>query len=65
MEEALARYPTTLKEDMAILEKDDKKEETLTYNQRNCVLYRSGEKEILEFLKTCSERFLKLFTIHQ
>ena len=55
--DSLSRYGTSLKEDLELLEKDDT-EKTLTYNQRNCILYRSGEKTILEFLKTCAERFL-------
>jgi len=38
-------YPSTLEEDVEIL-----KDESLTYNQRNCVLFRLGEKEILVFL---------------
>ena len=42
---ALEKYPTTLEEDLKILERED-----LTFNQRNCVLYRSGEKKILLFL---------------
>jgi len=33
---------------MEILLQDDAKQ-TLTFNQRNCVLFRSGEKEILHF----------------
>lgn len=37
--ESLSKYPTNLEEDNSILEKDDK-EKTLTYNERNCVLYR-------------------------
>ena len=44
-EEALSQYPNTLAEDLAILERTD-----LSFNQRNCVLFRSGEKEILHFL---------------
>lgn len=39
---ALDIYPHTLEEDREIL-----KDESLTFNQRNCVLFRSGEKEIL------------------
>lgn len=60
----MSRYPTTLKEDLELLAKDDK-EQTFTYNERNCILFRSGEKTILEFLKECSERFLKLLTMTQ
>jgi hypothetical protein len=33
---------------MELLHKDDN-EHTLSFNQRNCVLFRSGEKEILHF----------------
>lgn len=44
-QEALSRYPTTLEEDMEILKRTD-----LTFNERNCTLFRSGEKEILVFL---------------
>ena len=45
-QEGLSRYPTTYEEDMAILGKKD----TLSQNELNCVLFRSGEKEILIFL---------------
>ncbi len=45
--ESLEQYPTSLAEDRALLAKDDEK---LSYNERNCVLFRVGEKEILEFL---------------
>ena len=44
-QEALARYPQTLEEDYEILKRTD-----LTFNERNCTLFRSGEKEILVFL---------------
>ena len=43
--EGLSRYPQTYDEDMQILQRDD-----LTFNERNCTLFRSGEKEILIFL---------------
>ena len=54
-EEALAAYPQTLEEDMEILKRDN-----LTFNERNCVLFRSGEKEILVFLIEMSDYVLKL-----
>lgn len=60
--ESLKKYDTTLQEDNEILEKDDK-EKTLTYNERNCILYRHGEKIILDFLLTCSDRFIKIFSM--
>lgn len=44
-EDFLSRYPTTYAEDMEILQRED-----LSFNERNCVLFRSGEKEILHFL---------------
>ena len=51
--EALAKYPTTLDEDKALLAKEDAAapaDKTLTYNTRNCVLLRVGEKKILNYL---------------
>lgn len=54
-EQALAAYPQTLEEDMEILKRED-----LTFNGRNCVLFRSGEKEILVFLIEMSDYVLKL-----
>ena len=48
-------YPTTLDEDMKILERDD-----LTFNQRNATLYRSGEKKILFTLMYFSEKIIPL-----
>ncbi len=54
-EQALALYPQTLEEDMKILERED-----LTFNERNCVLFRSGEKEILTFLIDMADYVLKL-----
>ena len=44
-EEAYSKYDTTYEEDLEILKRED-----LTFNQRNSVLFRSGEKEILLFL---------------
>ena len=46
--DALKLYQTTLQEDMEILAKDDQ-DQTLSFNLRNCVLFREGEKEILHF----------------
>lgn len=42
--ENLSKYPTSLEEDLKLLKDDNG---TLTNNQRNCVLMRSGEKEVL------------------
>lgn len=49
------RYDTTLEEDRKLLERED-----LTFNERNCVLYRLGEKEILVFLMDTAQRILPL-----
>ena len=49
--ESLGNYPTTYEEDLEILEKN----EGLTFNTRNCVLFRSGEKKILLFLINTSD----------
>ena len=53
--EGLARYPQSLEEDMEILKRTD-----LTFNERNCTLFRSGEKEILAFLLEFADYVLKL-----
>ena len=54
-EEGLSRYPTTLEEDIEILQR-----ENLTFNERNCTLFRSGEKEILVFLIEMADYVLAL-----
>ena len=54
-EEYLSRYPNTLEEDMQILERDN-----LTFNERNCTLFRAGEKEILIFLIDMADYVLRV-----
>ena len=44
---------------MDVLAKDDV-EKCLTYNQRNCILFTSGEKKILHFLKDAAATFGRL-----
>lgn len=56
--EALARYPVSLNEDYEMLKRED-----LTFNERNCVLFRSGEKEILVFLLELGEYILNLLNM--
>jgi len=51
----LFQYPTSYEEDMKILERED-----LTFNERNSVLMRSGEKKILLFLIGVADKFLPL-----
>ena len=50
---ALNKYPTTLQQDINLLNGDERTN-TLTYNERNCVTFRKGEKMILNFLLDCS-----------
>lgn len=54
-EEFVSRYPTTLAEDMEILQRDN-----LTFNERNVTLFRSGEKEILHFLLELADYVLNV-----
>lgn len=58
----LDKYPTSYEEDLKLLEEDEK-ETKLTQNQRNCVLFRSGEKKILHFLIDAGERILPLLNM--
>jgi len=59
----LEKYPSTYEDDLKILE-DNEKEETLTQNQVNCVLFRSGEKKILLFLIDAGERIIPLLSMN-
>ena len=43
-ESALAKFPTSLDQDLALLQ-----DSSLTYNQRNCIKLRSQDKQILHF----------------
>ena len=52
---SLSKYPTSLQEDLQILQKDQK-DGKLGFNKRNCVLLRKGEKEILYFLRDMAYR---------
>lgn len=52
----MATYTTSLDEDMKILEENKE----LTFNERNAVLYRSGEKKILFTLMFYAENILPL-----
>ena len=54
-DKTLAKYPTTLVDDLKLIHRDDE-EDILGMNKRNCVLYRKSEKELLYFLKSCAKR---------
>ena len=61
-EEIYQQYETTLEEDQEVLKKDDEApaDQKLSFNQRNCVLMRSGEKEILTFLMRAADTLLPM-----
>ena len=54
-ENMLSKYETTLEEDKRILE-----EQALTYNEKNCIVLRMGEKEVLHYYINFAERTLKI-----
>lgn len=56
--EGLARYPQAYEEDMELL-----KNPNLSFNERNCILFRSGEKEILIFLMEMADYVLDLLNM--
>jgi len=53
--EKLPLYQTTLEQDIEILKQDD-----ITFNKRNCVLIRKGEKEILHYFIFCADTAVQL-----
>lgn len=61
-EEIYQQYETTLEEDYEVLKKDDEaaEDQKLSFNQRNCVLMRSGEKEILTFLVRAADSLVPM-----
>lgn len=58
-EKQLSMYKTTYEEDLKILEEN----KDLTFNQRNCVLMRSGEKRILIKLSELGKLGLELINL--
>ena len=59
----LDKYPSSFEEDQTILDTDDQ-EHNLTQNQRNCVLYRHGEKKILHFLIDSAAKIIPLLSMN-
>eukprot|EP01022_Parablepharisma_sp_SALTPOND_P008038 TRINITY_DN135108_c1_g1_i1.p2 TRINITY_DN135108_c1_g1~~TRINITY_DN135108_c1_g1_i1.p2 ORF type:complete len:281 (-),score=29.12 TRINITY_DN135108_c1_g1_i1:805-1647(-) len=51
----LKKYPQTYEEDLKLLEN-----KTLTYNERNCIVYRAGEKKIYKQMVEMAELASKL-----
>jgi outer membrane protein assembly factor BamA len=52
-------YPSTISEDKDLLEQD-KKENNLTLNVRNCIKYRLGEKLVFQYLIDVSQKVAEL-----
>ena len=61
-DKGLRRFSTTLQQDTQILKQDDE-EHTLSFNKRNCILFRKGEKEIFHFYKECNVKINKLLNM--
>lgn len=57
--QAYEKYETSYEEDLKILEERTE----LTFSERNCVLYRSGEKKILLFLMNATTKMISLFDV--
>lgn len=58
-ENCLKKYPQTYEEDLKLLES-----KTLTYNERNCIVYRSGEKKIYKDMIEMANISLELLGLH-
>ena len=58
----LSKYPSSLEEDQELIRKEQNNEITLTYNIRNCVIMRLGEKKILNFYLILARYCEDLFT---
>ena len=54
-DERLTKYATTIYEDLKLIT-EDKENNNLTVNERNCILYRKNEKIILHFLKDSAKK---------
>ena len=52
-------FPTSLKEDLDILEKDAE-EPSLECNKRTCIMWRKCEKQILTYYMSCADKAEKL-----
>ena len=51
----MKKYPTSIEEDIELL-----KDESLTFNKKNCIMYRKSEKDILRYLMDCCDRVNEL-----
>ena len=62
--EALSKYKSTIDKDDELLEIDNRTS-MLTTNQRNCLLYIRGEKQVLHFLKDCANKAVKVLKMNK
>jgi len=51
--EGLNKYPQSYEEDLEKL-----KDSSLTYNERNCIIFRSGEKRVSQIVSNNNDRFI-------
>ena len=65
--DGLEKYITTIEEDELLLkenlDKNNSKYDKLSFNQKNCIKMRLGEKEILKFFKEFAEYSLELLSM--
>ena len=59
MQNSLSKYPNTLQEDIEILKRNSE-ENNLTFNEKNCIMIRKGEKQILQYLVSCADKVSEL-----
>jgi hypothetical protein len=60
--EALKRYPQTLEQDRFLWVSDNVNHQ-LTYNARNCVMYRMGEKTVWQWYLDASKMVFELLKV--
>lgn len=62
VQQLLNRFPNTIEEDIQIIQKDDA-EHNLTFNEKNCVLFRKREKQMLHYFIFCADKANELKTM--
>ena len=53
-------YPTSIDEDKALLDSED-----LSQNQRACITFRKGEKEVLKWVNDLAQHLIKIISMTQ
>jgi len=60
----LDKFPNSLQDDIDLLAKDDE-DHNLTFNKRNCIIYRKGEKELLHYIILSAQKVDELSKLTQ